>query len=58
MVINTAKLLISDQSVSPNNVTKQFEEKILEIEKEEKKYSLLSLAAGIIIAIIIVISER
>lgn len=33
MVINTAKLLISDQNVSPNNVTKQFEEKILEIEK-------------------------
>ncbi len=33
MVINTAKLLISDQNVSPNNVTEQFEEKILEIEK-------------------------
>jgi hypothetical protein len=33
MVIDTAKLLISDQNVSSNNVTKQFEEKILEIEK-------------------------
>jgi len=33
MVINTAKLLISDQNVTPNNITKQFEDKILEIEK-------------------------